>query len=334
MERDDIRMVVDYIARNHRCTFPSAWDTGEGVEVPVTFSRPSPEEAAASRTRRDALVDEIAANLSSQAPTERFCKNGQPNEPREGEPSMSRTTREELIETAKSVRLFGLKCAELQGEGLRDFIWVGDLPDVIDAILAKLSEQDEGRVERAAQAYVKVYAALSPALVTSGEGHRQAMQAALDAAGPYVVERENPVRQRTYDLLDEWKERAERAEAANSNLITRNQKQHIEIEDLGRKMRDAQGQADLFRHRIQTLEAELEATKRELASATQFGCDELKRADELADELEARLEGQIWTLRVCENRRHVERPIDHGICPWCSSSGNSVKFITIKVAEC
>ena len=40
-----------------------------------------------------------------------------------------------------------------------------------------------------------------------------------------------------------------------------------------------------------------------------------------------------YSLRVCENRRHVERPLDHGTCPWCSSSGKPVGFMTIEVTE-
>lgn len=48
---------------------------------------------------------------------------------------------DEMIERAKSVRVFGLKCPELGSEkwaecdALHDFIWVEDLPEVLSAAL-------------------------------------------------------------------------------------------------------------------------------------------------------------------------------------------------------
>lgn len=66
MKRKEIRAVVDYIARNKRCTFPSSWDTGEGIEAEVTFAQPPGHAIPKARKNRDKLVEEIKAALNAR----------------------------------------------------------------------------------------------------------------------------------------------------------------------------------------------------------------------------------------------------------------------------
>lgn len=56
---------------------------------------------------------------------------------------------DEMIERAKSIRTFGLKCTELRSEewaavdGLHEFIWVEDLPDALSAAFSEARTEEQ-----------------------------------------------------------------------------------------------------------------------------------------------------------------------------------------------